>query len=48
MGFDTSKKILKENTCVDISFMPEDCYDLEDYANKANTALYPDAGVAPD
>ena len=47
MGFDTSKKILKEKTCVDISFMPEDCYDLEDYANKAETALYPDAGVAP-
>ncbi len=47
MGFDTSKKILKEKTCVDISFMPEDCYELEDYANKAKTALYPDAGVAP-
>ena len=47
MGFDTSKKILKENTCVDISFMPEDCYDLEDCANGAKTALYPDAGVAP-
>ena len=47
MGFNTSKKILKEKTCVDISFMPEDCYDLEDYANKAKTALYPDAGVAP-
>ena len=47
MGFNTSKKILKEKTCVDISFMPEDCYDLEDYANEAKTALYPDAGVAP-
>lgn len=47
MGFDTSKKILKEKTCVDISFMPEDCYELENYANKAKTALYPDAGVAP-
>ena len=47
MGFQTSKKILKEKTCVDISFMPEDCYDLEDYAKKAKTALYPDAGIAP-
>ena len=47
MGFETSKKILKEKTCVDISFMPENCYELENIAKKAKTALYPDAGVAP-
>jgi len=47
MGFETSKKILKEKTCVDISFMPENCNELENIAKKAKTALYPDAGVAP-
>ena len=47
MGFETSKKILKKKTCVDISFMPEDCNDLKTIAENANTGLYPDAGVAP-
>ena len=47
MGFDTSKRILREKTCVDISFMPEDCKELENCAYKANTALYPDSGIAP-
>lgn len=47
MGFETSKRILEKKTCVDISFMAEDCYELEGYANKAGTALYPDAGIAP-
>jgi len=47
MGFEISKAILREKTCVDISFMPEDCIKLESYANKAKTALYPDSGVAP-
>ncbi len=47
MGFETSKQILKEKTCVDISFMPENCNELESIAKKAKTALYPDAGVAP-
>lgn len=47
MGFETSKKILKKKTCVDISFMPEDCNELKTIAEKAKTTLYPDAGVAP-
>lgn len=47
MGFETSKKILEKKTCVDISFMPEDCNNLKTIAENANTALYPDAGVAP-
>ena len=47
MGFETSKKILEKKTCVDISFMPEDCNDLKTVAEKAKTALYPDVGVAP-
>tara|TARA_S200000501_G_scaffold106107_1_gene99563 strand:+ start:1127 stop:2278 length:1152 start_codon:yes stop_codon:yes gene_type:complete len=47
MGFETSKKILEKKTCVDISFMPEDCNKLNKIAKKAETALYPDAGVAP-
>jgi len=47
MGFETSKKILEKKTCVDISFMPEDCNNLNTVAEKAKTALYPDAGVAP-
>jgi len=47
MGFETSKKILEKKTCVDISFMPEDCKGLKNIADEAKTALYPDAGVAP-
>jgi len=47
MGFETSKKILEKKTCVDISFMPEDCNELNTIAKEAETALYPDAGVAP-
>lgn len=47
MGFETSKKILEKKTCVDISFMPEDCHELKTTAEKSGTALYPDAGVAP-
>ena len=47
MGFETAKKILGKKTCVDISFMPEDCNNLKAIAENAKTALYPDAGVAP-
>ena len=47
MGFETCKRIVKEKTCIDISFMPEDCNNLKTIAENANTALYPDAGVAP-
>ena len=47
MGFETSKKILKDKTCVDISFMPENCNELEKYTKENKTALYPDAGIAP-
>ena len=47
MGFETAKKILGKKQCVDISFMPEDCNNLKTIAENANTALYPDAGVAP-
>ena len=47
MGFETSKKILEKKTCVDISFMPEDCNELNTTSEKAKTAVYPDAGVAP-
>ena len=47
MGFKTCKKIIKEKMCIDISFMPEDCQDLDSIAREANTALYPDAGIAP-
>ena len=47
MGFETSKKILEKKTCVDISFMPEDCNELKNITDEAKTALYPDAGVAP-
>ncbi|MDG1544985.1 MAG: saccharopine dehydrogenase NADP-binding domain-containing protein, partial [Candidatus Poseidoniia archaeon] len=45
MGFETSKKILEKKTCVDISFMPEDCNELKNITDEAKTALYPDAGV---
>ena len=47
MGFKTCKRIIEEKMCIDISFMPEDCRDLDSIAREANTALYPDAGIAP-
>ena len=47
MGFETAKKIIQKRTCVDISFMPENCLDLDYTAREANTALYPDSGIAP-
>jgi len=47
IGFETAKRIIQKRTCIDISFMPENCLELDYTAREANTALYPDSGIAP-
>ncbi|MGX5174059.1 saccharopine dehydrogenase family protein [Aliikangiella sp. IMCC44653] len=48
MGFETLKRILKAGkNVVDISFFPEDCFDLDYLAKKNNVFAIVDCGVAP-
>ena len=48
MGFGMLKKIIQcKVSCVDISFMPENCLELSELALKNNCLVIPDAGVAP-
>ena len=48
MGFDTLKKILQTGTnVVDISFFPENCFDLDYLAKKNDCFAIVDCGVAP-
>lgn len=48
MGFETLKKILSASkNVVDISFFPENCFDLDYLARKNNVSAIMDCGVAP-
>ena len=48
MGFDVLKKMIKLGiSCTDISFMPEDCLQLNELALQNECTIIPDAGVAP-
>ena len=48
MGFETLKKILLAGkNVVDISFFPENCFDLDYLAKKHNVFAIVDCGVAP-
>jgi|TARA_B100001079_G_scaffold138787_1_gene118933 saccharopine dehydrogenase-like NADP-dependent oxidoreductase len=48
MGFKILKTLIdKEISCIDISFMPENCLDLSRMAQTKNCIVVPDAGVAP-
>ena len=48
MGFEMLKKIIQcKVSCVDISFMPENCLELSELALKNDCLVIPDAGVAP-
>ena len=40
MGFETAKKIIQKRTCVDISFMPENCLDLDYTAREGCSTPY--------
>ena len=48
MGFDMLKKLIDlDISCIDISFMPENCLDLAKKASQKNIIIIPDAGIAP-
>ena len=48
MGFKILETLIeKEISCVDISFMPENCLELSEKAENKNCVIIPDAGVAP-
>ena len=48
MGFGMLKKIIQcKVSCVDISFMPENCLELSELALENDCLVIPDAGVAP-
>ncbi len=48
ISFETIKKlIMKGKNVVDISFMPQDPFDLEQLAKENNVIFIPDAGFAP-
>jgi saccharopine dehydrogenase-like NADP-dependent oxidoreductase len=48
MGFDTVKHVIEaKKNIVDISFFPEDAFDLDDLAKKNNIIAIMDCGVAP-
>ena len=48
MGFKILETLIdKEVSCIDISFMPENCLDLSEMAQTKNCIVVPDAGVAP-
>tara|TARA_B100000700_G_scaffold56143_1_gene60476 strand:+ start:701 stop:1762 length:1062 start_codon:yes stop_codon:yes gene_type:complete len=48
MGFDVLQTLIELNiSCTDISFMPEDCLELNDLAIRRKCTVIPDAGIAP-
>ena len=48
MGFKILETLIdKEISCIDISFMPENCLNLSEMAKSKNCVIVPDAGVAP-
>ena len=48
MGFKTVKTVIEAGkNIVDISFFPEDCFDLDESAKKKNVIAVVDCGVAP-
>lgn len=48
MGFKILKTLIdKEVSCIDISFMPENCLNLSEMAKNKNCIVVPDAGIAP-
>ena len=48
MGYEMLKTLIDLNiSCTDISFMPENCLELNDLATRRKCTVIPDAGVAP-
>ena len=48
MGFEMLKKLIDlDISCIDISFMPENCLNLSKRASQKNIVIIPDAGIAP-
>ena len=48
MGFKILEILIdKKISCIDISFMPENCLELSEMAMNKNCIIVPDAGVAP-
>jgi len=48
MGFETLKTVIEAGkNCVDISFFPEDPFDLDNLAKKKDVTVITDCGVAP-
>jgi saccharopine dehydrogenase-like NADP-dependent oxidoreductase len=48
MGFEMLKNVIQSKvSCVDISFMPEDCLELAEFALENGCLIIPDAGIAP-
>ena len=48
MGYEILQTLIDLNiSCTDISFMPEDCLELDDLAARRKCTVIPDAGVAP-
>ncbi|MFL2941453.1 MAG: saccharopine dehydrogenase C-terminal domain-containing protein [Candidatus Poseidoniales archaeon] len=48
MGFEILQTLIElKIPCTDISFMPEDCLELDDLAIRRKCTVIPDAGVAP-
>ena len=48
MGFEMLKKLIDlDISCIDISFMPENCLELAKKASQKNIRIIPDAGIAP-
>lgn len=48
MGFQTVKTVIESGkNIIDISFFPEDCFDLDDLARKHGVMAVVDCGVAP-
>ncbi|MFI5136160.1 MAG: saccharopine dehydrogenase NADP-binding domain-containing protein, partial [Chitinophagales bacterium] len=48
MGFKTVKAVIESGkNIVDISFFPEDCFELDELAKEKNVVAIVDCGVAP-
>lgn len=48
MGFETTKTVIESGkNSVDISFFPEDCFELDELARKKDVIAIVDCGVAP-
>ena len=48
MGYEMLQTLIDLNiSCTDISFMPENCLELNDLATRRKCTVIPDAGVAP-